>query len=147
MLRLTGVDNPQRGFGEKVFTMDEKELLTPKQESFCVHYTTIGAETFSNGTRAAIASRYSEKSAYSQACALLKNPKVRRRIEQLQAKQAERVQVTADKVLRDLADIVEDCKQSKPHVAVAALDKLARHLGPYESEATQTDLCVVINKV
>ena len=45
--------------------MNETKTLTPKQDSFCVHYTTIGAETFSNGTKSAIAAGYSEKGAYA----------------------------------------------------------------------------------
>ena len=82
--------------------MDETRLLTPKQESFCVHYTTIGAETFSNGTKSAIAAGYSEKSAYAQASALLKNPKVQERVRQLHAENLGRNGITVDKVLADL---------------------------------------------
>ena len=63
--------------------MDEIIKLTPKQEAFCVHYTTNGAETFSNGTKSAITAGYSETSAYSQASALLKNPKIQERIQEL----------------------------------------------------------------
>jgi phage terminase small subunit len=39
--------------------------LTPKQESFCVHYVSIGTPTFGNATRAAIAAGYSRRSARS----------------------------------------------------------------------------------
>ena len=78
------------------------ETLTPKQDSFCVHYTTIGAETFSNGTKSAIAAAYSEKSAYSQASALLKNPKIQQRIKDLCAENMQRNMITVDKVLADL---------------------------------------------
>ena len=82
--------------------MDEIELLTAKQESFCVHYTTIGAETFGNGTKSAIAAEYSENSAYSQACNLLKNPKIQQRIKDLYAENMQRNIITVDKVLADL---------------------------------------------
>ncbi|MFC1652408.1 hypothetical protein ACFL3F_01685 [Planctomycetota bacterium] len=34
--------------------------LTPKQETFCTHYTTIGSETFGNGTRSAIEAGYAD---------------------------------------------------------------------------------------
>jgi len=57
------------------------ETLTPKQDSFCVHYTTIGAETFSNSTKAAIATAYSEKGAYVRGSELLRNRKVLERME------------------------------------------------------------------
>ncbi len=82
--------------------MNERATLTPKQESFCVHYTSIGAETFSNGTKSAVAAGYSEKSAYSQASALLKNPKVKARITGLHAENMSRNMITIDKVLADL---------------------------------------------
>ena len=85
--------------------MNEITILTPKQESFCVHYTTIGAETFSNGTKSAIAAGYSEISAYSQASALLKNPKIRARIKELHAENMSRNMITVDKVLCDLEHI------------------------------------------
>ena len=82
--------------------MNETTTLTPKQESFCVHYTTIGAETFSNGTRSAIAAGYSEKSAYSQACTLLKKPEIQQRVRELHSENLGRSNITIDKVLADL---------------------------------------------
>jgi len=82
--------------------MNEAKELTPKQEIFCVHYTTIGSETFSNGTKSAIASGYSEKSAYSQASTLLKNPKIQQRIKELHTENMSRNNITVDKVLADL---------------------------------------------
>ena len=82
--------------------MDNSDPLTPKQESFCIHYTTIGAETFSHGTKAAIAAGYSETSAYSQASALLKKPEIRERIKDLHAENMSRNGITVEKVLADL---------------------------------------------
>ena len=84
---------------------NETERLTPKQEAFCVHYTTIGAETFSNGTKAAIAAGYSKNSAYSQASTLLKNPKIQQRIKQLHSENMSRNMVTVDSVLSELDHI------------------------------------------
>ncbi len=43
--------------------MDETKELTAKEEAFCVAYTTIGSETFSNGTKSAIEAGYAEDSA------------------------------------------------------------------------------------
>ena len=82
--------------------MNETKDLTIKQESFCVHYTTIGTEAFGNGTKSAIGAGYSEKSAYSQASALLKNPKIQQRIKELHAENVSRNNITVDKVLADL---------------------------------------------
>jgi len=78
------------------------ETLTPKQDSFCVHYTTIGAETFSNGTKSAIAAGYSEKGAYARGSELLRLRKVLERICELHTENMQRNMITVDKVLADL---------------------------------------------
>jgi len=80
--------------------MKQTKPLTPKQDSFCVHYTTIGAETFSNGTKSAIAAGYSEKGAYVRASELLRNRKVLDRISELHTENMQRNMITVDKVLR-----------------------------------------------
>jgi phage terminase small subunit len=82
--------------------MNEAKPLTPKQDSFCVHYTTIGAETYSNGTKSAIAAGYSEKGAYARASELLRNRKVLERVSELHTENMQRNQITVDKVLADL---------------------------------------------
>ncbi len=76
--------------------------LKPRQDSFCVHYTTIGSETYSNGTKAALAAGYSEKSAHVIATKLLKQEAIRDRIVELQAENMKRNLITVDKVLADL---------------------------------------------
>jgi phage terminase small subunit len=82
--------------------MNETETLTAKQDSFCVHYTTIGAETFGNGTKSAIAAKYSEKGAYVRGSELLRNRKVIERIAELHKENMQRNMITVDKVLADL---------------------------------------------
>jgi len=78
------------------------ENLKPRQDSFCVHYTTIGSETYSNGTKAALAAGYSKKSAHVTATKLLKQEAIRNRIVELQAENMRRNLITVDKVLADL---------------------------------------------
>ena len=78
------------------------KTLTPRQDSFCVHYTTIGAETYSHGTKAALAAGYSESSAHVTATKLLKQEAIRDRLVELQAENMERNMITIDKVLSDL---------------------------------------------
>jgi phage terminase small subunit len=58
-----------------------------------------------NATQAAIRSGYSEATAYSQGQRLLKNVEVAAAVAKAQAKRAERTDVTADRVLRELAKI------------------------------------------
>ncbi len=82
--------------------MNETETLTQKQDSFAVHYTTIGAETFGNGTKSAIAAGYSEKGAYARGSELLRNRKVIDRISELHKENMQRNMITVDKVLADL---------------------------------------------
>lgn len=67
--------------------------------------TSIRQETFareyvidSNGTRAAIAAGYKESSATEQASRLLTKVKVQRIIQQLQAKRASKLEITAEKL-------------------------------------------------
>ena len=76
--------------------------LKPRQDSFCVNYTTIGSKTYSNGTKAALAAGYSEKSAHVTATKLLKQEAIRDRIVELQAENMKRNLITVDKVLADL---------------------------------------------
>jgi len=75
------------------------ENLKPRQDSFCVHYTTIGSETYSNGTKAALAAGYSKKSAHVTATKLLKQEAIRSRIVELQAENMRRNMITIDKVV------------------------------------------------
>jgi phage terminase small subunit len=58
-----------------------------------------------NGTKAAIAAGYSPRSAYSTASMLLKNPKVRARIEEMQARAAAKLELTPKTVLDELAKL------------------------------------------
>lgn len=56
-----------------------------------------------NSRNAAISAGYSEKTAGSQGSRLLKNVKISARIEQLLHKQADKLDITAERVLRELA--------------------------------------------
>ena len=79
----------------------EKEL-TAKEEVFCVAYTTIGSETFSNGTKSTIEAGYAEDSARTQAWRMLRKEHIKRRIIELYAENMQRNMITVDKVLADL---------------------------------------------
>ena len=76
--------------------------LTVRQDSFCVHYTTIGTPQFGNGTRAAIAAGYAEAGAAVLAHKLLKDKRIIARINQLHSENMVRNMITVDKVLADL---------------------------------------------
>lgn len=74
--------------------------LTEKQELFVREYLVD-----LNATQAAIRAGYSEKTAHSQGQRLLKNVEVQKAIDAAKEKRAERVEVTADEVLRELKRI------------------------------------------
>lgn len=58
-----------------------------------------------NGSRAALAAGYSEKTAGVQACNLLKNHKVKRLVEQLLAKRHSKLDVTGERIIEELAKL------------------------------------------
>ncbi len=120
--------------------MNETKTLTPKQESFCIHYTTIGAETFGNGTRAAIAAGYSEKGAYARGSELLRNRKVRERINELHAENMSRNNITVDKVLTDLEhDKLMARKAGQYGVAKGCTELQGKYLAMFTDNTNITD--------
>lgn len=74
--------------------------LTPKQQQFVAEYLID-----LNATQAAIRAGYSAKTANEQASRLLTNVSVRSAIEVAKAKRMERVEITQDRVLLELARI------------------------------------------
>lgn len=74
--------------------------LTPKQRAFVQEYLID-----LNATQAAIRAGYSEKSAFVEGSRLLKNAKVGGAVETAMKLRAERTDITADMVLKELAKI------------------------------------------
>jgi phage terminase small subunit len=74
--------------------------LTKKQEVFVAEYLTDF-----NGTRSAIAAGYSEKGAEVTASQLLRNPKVKEQIERKSQKRLDKLDITAEKVLQEIAKL------------------------------------------
>ena len=58
-----------------------------------------------NGTRAAIAAGYAPRSASVTSCRLLRNAKVRAELSQVTEQRLERLEVTADAVIQELAKV------------------------------------------
>jgi len=78
------------------------ETLNPQQARFVEEYLVD-----LNATQAAIRAGYSVRTAYSQGQRLLKHVEVRRAIDKAMSARSQRVQVTADDVLRELWDIAQ----------------------------------------
>ncbi len=83
--------------------------LTPKQDMFCREYLVD-----LNATQAAIRAGYSAKTAEWQGPQLLRKTHVAAKIQELKDKRADRIEVTADYVLKTIIDTVERCKQAEP---------------------------------
>ena len=74
--------------------------LTAKQERFCREYMID-----CNGTQAAIRAGYSEPTAQEQSSRLLSNVMVQQRVAELQKRVANKLEITAEKVLQELARV------------------------------------------
>jgi phage terminase small subunit len=74
--------------------------LTPRQKIFIKQYLLD-----LNATKAAIAAGYSKRSAYSTGQRLLKNAEVRSKIDECITKRAEKLDISAEKVLAELAKL------------------------------------------
>lgn len=76
------------------------DSLTPKQARFVSEYLVDG-----NATRAAIAAGYSERSAAVSGSKLLKDPRIEPLIRERQKRTAEKLEITAERTLQELAKI------------------------------------------
>lgn len=74
--------------------------LNAREARFCAEYL-IDA----NGTQAAIRAGYAPKAAGQQAADILKRPRVREYLEKLGAEQKKRLEVTADRILQEIAKV------------------------------------------
>lgn len=119
--------------------MNKEKEPTLKQESFCVHYTTIGSETFNHGTKSAIAAGYSEKSTHVAASRLLRRDKVRKRIMELHQEYMQRNMITVDKVLADLEhDKIMARKHHQYSVSKACTELQGKYLAMFTDNINQT---------
>jgi len=113
--------------------------LTVRQDSFCVHYTTIGTPQFGNGTRAAIAAGYAEAGAAVLAHKLLKDKRIIARINQLHSENMTRNMITVDKVLADLEHDKLMARENHQYaVAKACTELQGRYLAMF-TDRTQVE--------
>ena len=100
--------------------MASPKTLNRQQQIFALEYAIDH-----NGKRAAIAAGYSVKNAEPQASRLLTNPlvaaeiarheaEITKRLDAVKEKALAKLEITAEKVLQDIAETVERCKQSRP---------------------------------
>jgi len=103
--------------------MNNNGELEPKQKRFCEEYLVD-----LNATQAAIRAKYAKKSAYSMGYENLQKYEIRRYIRELTLWRSLRTQVTADRVLEELAKIAFAKEGEKTKDKLKALDMLAKHV-------------------
>lgn len=99
-------------------------------EEYCIDY---------NATQAAIRAGYSPKSAEVTACRLLRNAKICEAIDQKRVKIAEKAELSAEWVLRELARNHELAKGIGELAASnKALELIGKHLGMFKDKVEMT---------
>ena len=113
-----------------------KTELTFKQEMFAREYTADG-----NATRAATVVGYSEDTAYSAGSRLLRNVKVKERIDELTAEAADRNDLKMDEVIAYWRQVLEDPNQrTSDRTKVSEL--IAKYLGAFKERVEIEDKTV-----
>lgn len=100
-------------------------MLNAKQRAFTVEYMKD-----KNATQAAIRAGYSEKTAYSMGCRLLKNAKITEAVEELQKAAAARAGITVEKIADNLQAIATD-EATAPRDKIRAYELLGKYLGMF----------------
>ena len=103
--------------------MNNNGELEPRQKRFCEEYLVD-----LNATQAAIRAGYSKRSAYSTSYENLQIYEIQRYISELTLWRSLRTQVTADRVLEELAKIAFAKEGVKIKDKLKALDILAKHV-------------------
>ncbi len=114
--------------------------LTPKQARFVAEYLID-----LNATQAAIRAGYSARTAAQGAAQLLSNIKVRSAVDAGIAKRSDKLEITAEKVLRDLEEQRLAAKQDRQHgAAIRASELQGKHVGMFGERVTITDERMVV---
>lgn len=104
--------------------------LTVKQRTFIQEYIID-----KNATRAAKRAGYSEKSAYSQGQRLLKNVEVAQEIELGLREQSEKLKITAERVLKRIAEFAFEERSQRASDTLKACELLGKHFKLFTERA------------
>ena len=123
--------------------------LTDKQKFFCKEYI----KDF-NATRAAKASGYSEKTAGRIGGENLQKLEIQKEIKKLMSKRIERTEISADRVVQELAKIgfsdefnIEGFDRLDMKDKIKAIELLGRHVGAFNNdESGKSTIKVTIGK-
>lgn len=101
--------------------------LTEKQLMFCKEYIID-----LNAKQACIRSGYSERTAEQQASRLLRNVKVKNEVNRLKAIREKKVELTAEKVLKDIERVRQKAEGSEQYnVSLKASELQGKHLAMF----------------
>ena len=109
--------------------MNNNGELNTKQKRFCEEILVDN-----NATQAAIRAGYSQRSASSIGNENLKKPKIQKYINELKEARSLRTQVTADRILQELATMAFAKKGIKPGHKLKALGMLGNHVGIFDNQ-------------
>lgn len=118
--------------------MSSHATLTARQIKFVENFLNTG-----NGTQAATAAGYSQVSARVSAHRLLTKPAIRAAISAKQSRDAKRLGIEREDVLRNLLDAYAMAKQlANPAAMVSAARECGRLMGYYAPERHQVEVAV-----
>ena len=80
--------------------------LTQRQENFCKYYVQFGVAAEAYRKAYPASTKWKDKTVHERASVLLKNNKVATRVKELQTKAAKKHDVTVERILKELADIM-----------------------------------------
>lgn len=109
--------------------MNNNGELNTKQKRFCEEILVDN-----NATQAAIRAGYSQRSASSIGNENLKKPKIQKYISELKGARKLRTQVTADRILQELATMAFAKKGVKTGHKLKALGMLGKHVGIFDNQ-------------
>ena len=108
-----------------------KSKLSKRQEEFCQQFLVD-----LNATKSAVRSGYTETTAKANCGRMLKDPKVRARIDELKAERIKRVQIEADDVIERLVRVANKSEEEGDwHASIRATELLGRHLAMFTDKS------------
>lgn len=115
--------------------------MTPKQKAFCQEYLKD-----LNATQAAIRAGYSAKTAHVIGAENLTKPIIASYLQQETSQRAEKVQITAEMVLKQIMEDRDDAKErGQLSVSMKGNELLAKHLGMFIERHEVKDVSDVDN--
>lgn len=116
--------------------------LTPKQEMFCKEYLVD-----LNATQAAIRAGYSEKTAEVIGCENLRKPNIADYIQKAMDKRSEKVEISAEWVLKGIKDLTDKLSHSdNPSAAYKGYELAGKHLKLFTDKVEQDTTLTVVRK-